>query len=155
MAERIGEPPGHPTYHGSVSAPPDLAGRYGTPNRLQRRLVVGVVAVLAAALLGWTAWTVTVHAAPAEVQAQLTGYRVLGQHRVAAQFTVTRRSAPVVARCTLQAFASDHAVVGQITVQVGPGRPVTESLSRAIRTERAATGVDLVGCVPPAHPSRR
>ena len=128
-----------------MSAPaPDLAERYGTPSRARRPVFVAGVALLVVAGLGWLLWVVLFHGRP-QVTSEMVGYDVDGQHRAVARFTVVRRDADVEASCLLRAFADDHSVVGERTVPVTSG-PSTSTLSVAVRTERQATTVDLVGC---------
>jgi hypothetical protein len=115
--------------------------------------VVAVVATVAVAGLAWLAWVVVVHGRP-EVTSQMIGFDVRGQHAVSATFTVTRRDTAVRASCLLRAFADDHAVVGELSVPVVSGATDTR-LSRTVRTERAATTVDLVGCTATGQRSPR
>ena len=70
----------------------DLAERYGAPSRARRPVIVTLAVLLAAALLGWLAWTVFFHSRP-EVTSQLVGFEVQGQHAASATFTVVRRDA--------------------------------------------------------------
>jgi hypothetical protein len=55
----------------------------------------------------------------------------------------------------LQAFAADHAVVGEVSVTVGSDRPATSTVTTRLRTERRATSVDLVGCTAPGQKQPR
>ncbi len=131
----------------------DLVERYGAPARARRPVVVVAVAVLAVAGLAWLAWVVLAQSRPA-VTSQMVGFDVRGQHATSATFTVARRDADVRASCLLRAFASDHAVVGELTVPV-TGAGTEERLIRTVRTERAATTVDLVGCTAEGQRSPR
>jgi hypothetical protein len=124
--------------------PSDLTERYGAPSRARRSVVVAVAALLAAAGLAWLAWAMFFHTRP-DVSFQLVGYHVSGEHHVTASFTVVRRQPGVEATCGLRATAADHAVVGQSSVTVPPGR-ATAHLRTTLRTERRATTVELVGC---------
>ena len=123
---------------------PDLAERYGAPSRGRRPLVVAAVVALAVAGLAWLLWAVLFHARP-PVTSQMVGFDVDGQHAAVARYTVVRRDASVPASCLLRAFADDHSVVGERTVQVD-ARAKAVNLSSTVRTERRATTVDLVGC---------
>jgi hypothetical protein len=42
----------------------------------------------------------------------------------------------------------DHSVVGELTVAVDSG-PATSTVRSTVRTERRATGVELLGCTAP------
>lgn len=128
-----------------MSAPAtDLASRYGVPPPSRRWLLTAVATLLALAGLVWLAWVALFHSSP-EVTSELVGYDVQGQHAVTATFTVVRSAPDVSASCLLRALAADHAVVGELTVPVDSG-PTTARVTSSVRTERAATGVDLVGC---------
>jgi hypothetical protein len=81
-----------------------------------------------------------------EVTSELTGFEVVGEHAASATFTVVRRTPEVEASCLLRASASDHAVVGELNVVVGPGDDERQDLSETVRTERRATTVEMVGC---------
>jgi hypothetical protein len=129
------------TYDGPVT---DLAERYGAPSRARRPIVIVLAVVLAAAGIGWLVWATFLHARP-EVTSQLVGFHVHGEHSTSATFTVVRRDKGVRATCLLQASASDHSTVGQLSVRVVAGDP-EQQLTRTMRTERRASAVDLVGC---------
>jgi glucose dehydrogenase len=122
----------------------DLAERYGAPPRAGRPLLLALVAVLVIAAAAWLVWAIGFHGRP-EVSSQMVGFTT-GEHRATAEFTVVRRNADVPASCLLQAYASDHSVVGELTVPVGRDRPGTSTVHASMRTERRATSVDLVGC---------
>ncbi|RYU14230.1 DUF4307 domain-containing protein [Nocardioides iriomotensis] len=132
----------------------DLAERYGSPSATRRRVVVAVVVVLAGAALAWLGWVILVQGRPL-VQSDLVGFEPVDEHAVSATFTVVRRDEDVAASCLLRAVAADHAIVGELDVAVGPGGRATETLERTVRTERAATSVDVVGCTADGQPRRR
>jgi hypothetical protein len=131
----------------------DLAERYGAPSRATRPIVVTLAVLVAAAGLGWLVWASVLHARP-EVTSELVGFNMRGQHSATATFTVVRREPDVRAACLLQASASDHAVVGEITVRVDSGAK-EQRVTRSMRTERRASTVDLLGCKAPGQPSRQ
>jgi hypothetical protein len=131
----------------------DLAERYGAPSRVRRPLVVAVVAVLAVAGVAWLAWVMDFHGRP-EVSSQMVGYDVSGPHAATATFTVVRRDAGISASCLLRALASDHSVVGELTLPVDSG-PTSATLRATVRTERRAGSVELVGCSTPDRPARQ
>jgi hypothetical protein len=123
----------------------DLATRYGTTAPTRRRLLVAAVSLLVLVCLGWLVWVMLEHGDP-EVTSELTGFEVVGEHAASATFTVVRRTPEVEASCLLRASASDHAVVGELNVVVGPGDDERQDLSETVRTERRATTVEMVGC---------
>ena len=100
---------------------PDLAERYGVPSRGRRPLVVVLIAVLVAAAAAWLAWVLVFQTRP-----------------------------QVRASCLVRAQAADHAVVGELTVPVTSG-PATRRVTATLRTERRATGADVVGCTVQRH----
>jgi len=132
----------------------DLAERYGSPSATRRTVVVAVVVVLAGAALAWLGWVILVQGRPL-VQSDLVGFEPVDEHAVSATFTVVRRDEDVAASCLLRAVAADHAIVGELDVAVGPGGKATQTLQRTVRTERAATSVDVVGCTADGQPRRR
>ena len=123
----------------------DLATRYPAQRPAGRRLLVVVVALVAAGFLAWVTWVTVVHSRPA-VTSDMVSFEVLGEHAATATFTVVRRTPEVRASCLLRAQAADHATVGELQVAVGPGAEEVSTLTRRVRTEREATTVDLVGC---------
>jgi hypothetical protein len=136
-----------------VSPPaPDLSERYGTGSRT-RWTVVAVSAVLVLAAAVWLVWALSAQGRPA-VSSQLVGFHVRGEHAVSVSFTVVRRDADVHATCLLRALAGDHGIVGEVTVPVEHG-PAVSRVRSTVRTERAATSVDLVGCTTDHQHSRR
>ena len=132
----------------------DLAARYGTRSEGRRRALVAVVVVVAAAGLSWLVWVMLVHGRPL-AQSDINGFETVDQHRTTASFTVVRRDADVVANCLLRAFASDHSIVGELDVTVGPGGDTRQTLERSIRTEREATSVEVMGCTADGQSQRR
>jgi hypothetical protein len=132
----------------------DLSQRYGSPSGTRTKAVVALVVVVAAAGLSWLVWVMLEHGRP-EVQSSMVSFRAEGQHAAVARFDVVRRSADVEASCLLRALAADHTIVGELDVAVGPGGPTTQTLEKSIRTERAATSVDLVGCSTDDQAQRR
>jgi hypothetical protein len=132
----------------------DLSQRYGSPSATRTKAVVALVVVVAAASLSWLVWVMLEHGRP-EVQSSLVSFRAEGQHAAVARFDVVRRSADIEASCLLRALAADHTIVGELDVAVGPGAPTTQTLEKTIRTERAATSVDLVGCSTDGQTQRR
>ncbi|HET6654288.1 MAG TPA: DUF4307 domain-containing protein [Nocardioides sp.] len=132
----------------------DLADRYGTRTSTSRKGLVAVMVILAGVGLSWLAWVMLVHGRPL-VQSDLNGFETVDAHTTTAEFTVVRRDDRVRASCLIRAFAADHAIVGELDVAVGPGAPTTQTLERAVRTERQATSVEVVGCVADGQSQRR
>jgi hypothetical protein len=144
-----------PTYDGTVPQPASvLADRYGAPSRARRPLVIGLAVLLALVGAAWLVWAIAFHGRP-QVSSEMVAFDVSAQHSATGRFSVVRRSADVPATCVLQAFAADHAVVGEVSVPVGRDRPATSTVSATLRTERQATSVDLVGCTAPGQKQPR
>ena len=131
----------------------DLADRYGTSRRAPRAVVVALVCLLVAAAAGWLMWVSVFHSRP-EVTSQMIGFEVRSQHATRASYTVVRRDRDVRASCLLRALAADHAVVGELVVDIDSG-PTDARLRSTVRTERRATTVDLVGCTTGDQTRRR
>jgi hypothetical protein len=132
----------------------DLAQRYGTAPTHRRRLVTAGVVLLALVAVAWLAWVIAFHGRPL-VRSDLVSFDVRGEHAAAATFTVVRRSEDVEASCLLRATAADHSIVGELNFTVDAGSPETSTLTREVRTERAATSVALLGCVAEGQNQRR
>ncbi len=132
----------------------DLAERYGTRDRRRRPVVVAGVVVLVAIALGWLLWAIVLQSTP-QVQSQLSTYDVADAHLAKARIVVVRSDPAVQATCVLRAYAEDHSVVGERQLTVGPGRPTTVTLDESLRTERAATAVELLGCTTKDQPQPR
>ena len=129
-----------------MSQPDSLSERYGAPSPVARRALVTGVVVVAAAFLGWLAWTALWHGDP-EVTSDLVTFTVDGEHQVTARVDVRLDDEDVVASCVLRAVAEDHTVVGELQFEVRASDLEDGTvLERQIRTERRATSVDPVGC---------
>ena len=126
---------------------PDLAQRYRGPSGVQRVVALAVIAALVVSGVGLLAWTVIFESSPS-VRSQLTAFDVKSEHEAVGTVTVVRESAFTKATCRLQAISADHAVVGEVDQQVFDG-PKNQTLDVALRTERRATAVDLIGCTTP------
>ncbi|MGH3373047.1 MAG: DUF4307 domain-containing protein [Nocardioidaceae bacterium] len=132
----------------------DLATRYPARRAGRHLLLVVGSGLLAAVFLGWLVWVMLSHGRP-EVTSDMVSFEVVDEHRATATFTVVRRTPEVRASCLLRAQSADHAVVGEVNLEVGPGGRETTTLVETVRTEREATTVDVVGCVADGQPQRR
>ena len=129
-----------------MSAPTDLADRYGAPSAGRRWTLMAVVVVVVAAFLGWLGWTIWSQSTP-EVTSSMSGFHVVDEHSATADVTVKLANEDVHATCTLRAYAADHTVVGEL-----PFTPDASGRStQTIRTEREATSVELLGCTAPGQ----
>jgi Domain of unknown function (DUF4307) len=117
-----------------------LADRYAAPPRWRRRATIVAVAVVALAGLGWVAWAAYDEATP-KVESQLVTFHVGGEHEVSARIDVRVASGATGASCTVEALASDHSIVGEVHFS-----PTDGTNNVTVRTERAATSVELAGC---------
>ncbi|MGA8246556.1 MAG: DUF4307 domain-containing protein [Nocardioides sp.] len=117
-----------------------LSERYAAPPAWRRRATIAGVAVLAVVALAWLAWAAFMQSTP-KIESQLVGWDVVDAHTATAQVDVHLSDGVGHARCTVQALASDHSIVGELTFTptAGPNR-VT------VRTDREATAVQLPGC---------
>jgi hypothetical protein len=117
-----------------------LMERYAAPPRWRRPVTIAAVAVLAAAGLAWVAWATFLEATPA-VSSQLIGWQVVDAHSATARVDVSISGGTTHPTCTVQAFASDHTIVGQLRFTPNDG---TNQVT--VRTSRGATSVDVPGC---------
>ncbi len=129
-----------------------LRERYG--RRRTRRTWVPFAVVTAVVGLGWLAWTAIYHGTP-EVSSEMVTWSSGDGRTAEARVSVQRRGADVEAECLLRAQSEDHSIVGETTFTVGPGGRENDVYAVAIRTERPATAVVLVGCRTDDQPIRR
>lgn len=126
-----------PTGAGSLD---DRYGRTGHVRRLVITVIVGVAAIVGLIWLGWAAY---LNATPA-VSGTLISFDVTSEHQVTATVTTHARTA-TGGSCFLEALASDHSLVGQLSIPV-PGGSGERTFRYPIRTERAATTVQVLRC---------
>jgi hypothetical protein len=117
-----------------------VSERYAPPPAWRRRVTIASVVVVAAAALAWLAWAAFVEATP-KVHSQLVGWQVVDAHSATARVDVRISDGTTHPTCTLQAFASDHSIVGQLRFTPSEG---TNQVT--VRTARTATSVSLPGC---------
>jgi hypothetical protein len=129
-----------------------LRERYG--RRPRRRAWVPFAVVTAVVGLGWLAWTAVFHGTP-EVRSAMVTWTAGDGRTAEARVSIQRRDTDVEAECLLRAQAVDHSVVGETSFTIGPGGRATDTYAVAVRTERPATTVVLVGCRTKDQPIRR
>jgi hypothetical protein len=119
-------------------------GRYGAPSPARRRAVVVAAGLVGLVALTWLVWVIWFHGNP-QVQSSMRSFEVVDDHAVSAVVLVRADSDDVDANCLLRAFGEDHSVVGERNFEVA-GSTGTTVREVTVRTERAATSVELVGC---------
>jgi len=118
-----------------------LSERYAASPAWRRPVTIAGVVVLAAVALAWLAWAAIYQATP-KVESDLLGWEVVDAHAATARIDVTIHDAGSHPSCTVQALASDHSIVGEMTF-----RPTASGTTTVtVRTEREATAVDVPGC---------
>ncbi len=120
--------------------------RYGAPAPWRRRVLIGASVLVALVFGGWLAWT-ALDAATPEVESDLLGFEVVDEHTATAEVRVDFGADDVVADCRLRAVAVDGTAVGELTFTATPEDGTR--YEEAVRTERRADRVDLVGCTTP------
>jgi hypothetical protein len=118
-----------------------LTERYAAPPAWRRPVTIAAVALVALVGLGWLSWVVYDTSTP-KVTSQLVGFHVVDAHAVTAQIDVRLSSDATGASCSVQATASDHSVVGELTFT-----PTAGTNRVTVRTQREATSIDLTGCL--------
>jgi fermentation-respiration switch protein FrsA (DUF1100 family) len=118
-----------------------LTERYAGPPAWRRPVTIAAVAVVAAVALAWLAWAAFVEATP-KVSSQLIGWQVVDAHSATARVDVSISGGTTHPSCTVQAFASDHTIVGELRFTPDDG---TNQVT--VRTSRSATSVDVPGCI--------
>lgn len=121
-----------------------LDDRYGrTPTRARRVRWI-VIAVLAAALLGYLLWP-TVARTMNSVDFDTTGFHSVDAHGITVEFQVTVRPGEPVA-CALEAQDTEHGVVGWRVVEYPADDAHTRRFSEAIPTVALATTGLVTSC---------
>lgn len=128
-----------------MSQTTDLEDRYGAAPPWQRPVLVGVCIVVVGSFLGWLGWVLWEQSTPA-VTSKLVSFKVVDEHTATATVQVDLADGDVRATCTVRAYAEDHNVVGELAFTPEDGRNQPQ-----VRTERAATSVELVGCTAPGQ----
>jgi hypothetical protein len=118
-----------------------LDQRYAPPPAWRRPVTIVGVVVLAGVALGWLLWAAFAEANP-KVESELVGWSVVDAHSAKARVSVTIHSGTTHPRCTIQALASDHSIVGELTFT-----PRNGTNEVTVRTERRASAIDLPGCI--------
>jgi hypothetical protein len=117
-----------------------LTERYAGPPVWRRPVTIAAVVAVAAAALVWLAWAAFVEATP-KVSSQLIGWQVVDAHSATARVDVSISGGTTHPTCTVQAFASDHTIVGELRFTPNDG---TNRVN--VPTSRSATSVDVPGC---------
>ena len=128
-----------------MTAPTDLADRYGTTPPWRRAALLGLCVVVVAAFAGWLGWTIWEQSTP-EVRSDLVTWRIVDEHTATATIEVRLADDDVRATCTVRAYAEDHSVVGERAFT-----PEEGSNEQRFRTDREATSVELLGCTAPGQ----
>ena len=121
-----------------------MTERYGRSLPRRRRAALVASGLLGVIALTWLAWAVWAQATP-EVQSSLRTFEVVDAHTVTADIAVHTSGPDVKASCLVRASGPDHSVVGELNLPVS-GVDGTTTRRLTLRTERAATSVELVGC---------
>ena len=94
-----------------------LADRYGrktNAKEVNRRLLIGLAAVLIAIFVGWATW-VTVDGAN-QIKSQDLAYEVIGPEQTSVRFSVSSPAGPAV--CAIQVLNQSFAVVGYRELEI-------------------------------------
>lgn len=94
-----------------------LADRYGrktNAKEVNRRLLIGLAAVLIVLFIGWATW-VTVDGAN-QVKSQDLAYEVIGPEQTSVRFSVSSPAGPAV--CAIQVLNQSFAVVGYRELEI-------------------------------------
>ncbi len=125
--------------HGRVDQA--LSERYAAPPAWRRPVTIVAVVVVAVLALAWLAWAAFVQGTP-KVASTLVGWDVVDSHRATARVDVELHGSVGHPSCTLEAYATDHSIVGELRFT-----PVAGRNDLVVRTDREATAVTLPGCI--------
>jgi len=121
-----------------------LDDRYGRTTTRSRRAWWIVVGVLAAALVGYLAWS-TVARSMDSVDVDTTGFHSVDAHGITVDFQVTLRAGEPLA-CALEAQDTEHGVVGWRVVEYPADEAHTRRFSETIPTVALATTGLVTSC---------
>jgi hypothetical protein len=121
-----------------------MASRYGSVSRGRRLLTAGAVIAVAAALLVWLIWAAW-HQSTGTVSGSVSAFDVVDAHRIDVTVEIRRPPHDAV-RCTLQAQATDHSVVGQKVVSLTRSGDSHVLIRTSVKTEREATTAVVSDC---------
>lgn len=128
----------------SVAADEELAGRYGPASSGRRRVLIGVVAVIAALGVAWVLWAAA-SGSDRPVDAELESYEVTGDTSTEVTIVLNRRGDEPL-ECVVYAQAEDHSTVGELVVRVPQGNPGRLRITKTITTQRRAVNGVLRSC---------
>ena len=123
-----------------------LARRYPKP-RVPRLVLIGIVAVVAAASIGWLIWAGLVHANPT-VSAKVPAYTVVSDTRIDVTVTVDRPDPSIAVVCRVSAQAPDFQPVGEVNLPVEASTARVVDVKVSITTVRRATTAVVRECSP-------
>lgn len=130
---------GCPLHERIVGVSVDLADRYGT-RRKRRPVLIGVVIVVAAALLGWLFWAAAVYFSP-QVSSEVNRWSIEDEHSTTVVARVSLADDVDTPLCRVRVLAEDKSAVGEL--QFTPVDGVNEV---TVSTERRGASVDWIGC---------
>jgi len=121
-----------------------LDDRYGRTTTRTRRVAWIVIGVIAAALLGYVAWSTVARTMDA-VDVDTTGFHSVDAHGITVDFQVTLRAGEPLA-CALEAQDTEHGVVGWRVVEYPADDAHTRRFSETIPTVALATTGLVTSC---------
>ncbi len=113
--------------------------------RFPRPLLIGLIALGAAAALSWLVWA-GVHFATPPVAARVFAFEVTSDTSIDVTLSVDRRDPSRPATCRVSAQAYDVQTVGELTVSVPPSDSRVVDVKVAVATLRRAAAARLNGC---------
>jgi hypothetical protein len=131
-----------------MTTPPALRrppGRYDEPRQLPRPVLLGGVALLVAALVGFAfvGWR---HYATSRTPFTNLGYTATDS-AVVVRFQVVKDAGKTV-QCLLQARDRDNAEVGSLVTTIGPDGSGTLTRAVTVPTSRRAVAGEVLSCRP-------
>ncbi len=121
-----------------------LDDRYGRSSARSRRTRWIVLAVIAAALVGYLGWT-TITRTMNQVDYDTTGFRKVDDHQITVDFQVTTQPDTAVA-CAIEAQDTEHGIVGWKVVEYPADPAHTRRFSETVPTTALATTGLVTSC---------
>ena len=121
--------------------PFDYNERYGVG---KKRSWVGIALIFAVVGVSWITWSGLYHSNP-DIRVQLISFTIDNDREVSVRYSVDRRSAQDTTICTLIARDFYKDIVGQIDLEIPPGKEKVELVS-VIPTRSPAVNADVSTC---------
>lgn len=128
-----------------IERPAARYGRQPLPRRTRRWIVIGATSLVVVAGV-IVAVVASQRFGAAEVEGELSAYRLIDDETVSVTIGVTRPDPSIPVVCILRARSFDGSEIGRREVLVGPSDQSTMQVSALVKTTRPPVVGDIYGC---------